>query len=261
MIMLKPGIIVLAFSVFVASCGNKQESREQTKPVEVEIVDTTIETPNSVFESEAIESAKSEPDIADKKPYELDFINSKQTIPQNAYRYKRLLYGFAQTSFGIEAPVGLLAAQIHKESTWRVNAKSPYAEGLSQFTPDTQEFIKKKYPALSYGDALDPTWAIQAMMFYDKDLKTQVDAIDNCNDWAFTFAMYNGGPGWIWKEKNIAEAQGYDRNMWWGSVEKFNAGRRDSAIKENRDYPKKIILELQELYVSNGWQSHIVCSN
>tara|TARA_Y100001963_G_scaffold159850_1_gene265703 strand:+ start:603 stop:1238 length:636 start_codon:yes stop_codon:yes gene_type:complete len=189
------------------------------------------------------------------------FCCSAEYVPDNALRYKRQLTALSQNYYGIEAPVALFAAQIHKESTWREDAQSKYAQGLTQFTPQTIEHVKSRYPELITDEALNPIWFIRAMLLYDKELKTSVDAVDECNDWAFTLAMYNGGSGWIWREKNLAEAAGFNRNIWWDSVETFNAGRRDDAIRENRDYPKKILYKLQELYENNGWQSQSICLN
>lgn len=181
-------------------------------------------------------------------------------IPDNANKYKRTLIRYAQHYYGIHAPVPVFAAQIHKESTWNPHAKSPYAEGLSQFTPDTAKDVSKKYPELVANEPLDPTWSIRAMLLYDLDLKTRVDAINECNDWAFTFAMYNGGPGWIWREKNLAEEAGVDRNTYWNAVENFNAGRRADAKAENQGYPKKILYTLQELYNDEGsWGRSQIC--
>jgi hypothetical protein len=188
-------------------------------------------------------------------------VGASEFVPENALKHKRNLTRLAQNYYGFDAPVAIFAAQVHKESTWREGAKSKYAQGLTQFTPQTIEHVKSRYPELLTEEALNPIWYIRAMLLYDLELKTAVDAVDECNDWAFTLAMYNGGSGWIWKEKNLAEDAGYNRNIWWDSVELFNGGRRESAIKENRDYPRKILLELQGLYESNGWQSLNTCQD
>lgn len=182
-----------------------------------------------------------------------------ETIPMASEKYNRLLHRFALHYYGMNAPVPIFAAQIHQESTWRATAKSKYASGLSQFTPDTAKDVSRKYPELVANEPLDPKWAIQALLVYDLDLKTQVDAINECEDWAFTLAMYNGGAGWIWKEKNLAQAKGLDRNKYWDSVETMNA-RADWAKEENRGYPKRILLELQKLYIDSGmWGSSDAC--
>lgn len=184
---------------------------------------------------------------------------SKEHIPEIAYQYRESLIEHAQAHYGMNAPIPLFASQIHKESTWRYDAKSPYASGLTQFTPQTAKHVSQKYPELIANEPLNPEWAIQAMLIYDKDLKRQVDAIDECNDWAFTFAMYNGGAGWIWREKNLAEEDGVDRNQYWNAVELYNAGRREDAKRENRGYPKKIIYVLQPLYNNGEWGYSDIC--
>ena len=190
----------------------------------------------------------------------ISFVAHSEVIPDRANQYKRTLIRYAQAEFGIDAPVPMLAAQIHKESAWRKDVCSAYACGLTQFTDATAEDAGRKYPALGPADVFNPNWAIQAMVLYDSDLKQQVDAIDECNDYGFALAMYNGGPGWIWKEKNLQEKVG-ERDQYWEGVENVSA-RADWAKKENRDYPRKIIFNLQELYLSDGtWGSVEVCPN
>ncbi len=182
------------------------------------------------------------------------------SIPNNAKQYERTLIRFAQANFGLNAPIPVFAAQIHQESTWRETAHSKYASGLSQFTPQTQEHVKKKYPELAYGNTLNPTWAIQAMTIYNRELYNAVTAIDECNRYAFMLAMYNGGSGWIWREKDLAEADGADRNAYWGVVENYRA-RAEWAKHENQGYPKRILLELQERYSNDGnWGVSKICS-
>lgn len=198
-----------------------------------------------------------EPAEIQPAPYVL---KTTQSIPSNALKYKRLLHRYALSIYGVNAPIALLAAQVHKESTWRADVCSPFACGLTQFTEGTANDVSKKFPALVDKNVFDPAWALQAMMLYDQDLKRVVTAIDECNDWAFTLAQYNGGPGWIWKEKNLVEKAGGIRDKYWDSVENVSA-RADWAKKENRGYPRKIILELQLLYQLNGWEGQVVCPN
>ena len=268
--MIRPAI-ALAFFVSVNGCSDEQEQESHEPIIETKIevskpdltVTSTHTTENlEVTEVLAIEEQPTESGLVETViTYTLKWVETQQGIPQNANQYKADVIRFTQASFGINAPFSLAGAQIHKESTWRENAESPYAKGLSQFTPQTQTHVKQRYPELAYGDVLNPIWAIQAMNIYNAELKTAVDAIDECNDWAFTLAMYNGGSGWIWREKNLAEADGVDRNQYWQAVELYNAGRRESAKKENRGYPKKIILELQMLYYNEGWGGILVCTD
>jgi len=59
----------------------------------------------------------------------------------------------AVPAWGLEAPVALFAAQVHQESGWREDARSPVgALGLAQFMPGTAAWIAQLYPA-DLGDA------------------------------------------------------------------------------------------------------------
>ena len=74
--------------------------------------------------------------------------------------WQRDLVREARAVWGIDAPVPVMAGQIHQESLWRAHARSKYASGLAQFTPDTEAWIKAAYPqALAVGNAFDPRWA------------------------------------------------------------------------------------------------------
>jgi soluble lytic murein transglycosylase-like protein len=193
-------------------------------------------------------------------------INAAEFIPDNAARYKRDLTRFAQYHFGINAPVAVFAAQIHKESTWNPNAKSPYAEGLTQFTPETVDWVSQKFPVLVAAEPLNPIWAIQAMLLYDKYLLEQITywgdktkTLEICDDWSFALSGYNGGYGWVIRDRKLARAaDGYNHNIWKDNVELFT-DRSDAARKENRGYPRKILGNLSDLYHKNGWGAKIAC--
>lgn len=163
-------------------------------------------------------------------------------------KYTRDLVRIARFYNGLEAPVPMYAAQIHQESSWNPNAKSIYAAGLTQFTADTAEWIGKVYPELRPVDVFNPTWAMKALVLYDTRLYGQIDAKDKCNRYAFVLSGYNGGPGWVTRDKNLAKKNGADPMVWWGSVEKYSP-RSAAAMKENRDYPRKILLKHQKKYL------------
>ena len=85
--------------------------------------------------------------------------------------WQRDLVREAHAVWGIDAPVPVMAGQIHQESLWRTHARSKYASGLAQFTPDTEAWIKAAYPqTLAVGNAFDPRWAIRALVTYDHHL-------------------------------------------------------------------------------------------
>lgn len=195
-------------------------------------------------------------------------VDAREFIPDSAYRHQRNLIRFAQYHYGINAEISMFAAQIHKESTWNTNARSPFADGLTQFTPETVDFVSKKFPELVSAEPFDPVWAIRAMLLYNKWLKDQItfwpdgpDKLLECDDWAFTLSSYNGGYGWIIRDRRLTRENGYNHNAWFNDTEWFS-NRSKRAFRENRGYPKKILGVLQKLYYKGGWGGHEnICIN
>ena len=181
-------------------------------------------------------------------------------IPSNAYKFRSFLIREARFEYGMEAPVPLFAGQIHQESAWRPDVSSPYADGLTQFTPDTAKWIAELYPDLGTADAFNPKWAIRAMLRYNKHLYSLFkDVTSECDRWAFVLSSYNGGYGWIKRDRRIAISNGKDPTKWWDNVELYSS-RAEWAFEENRDYPRKIIYIRQELYLQDSrWPGTKIC--
>ena len=71
-------------------------------------------------------------------------------VPQAAQQYRALLVRTAHAVWGLDAPVAVLAAQIHQESAWNAQAISRVgAQGLAQFMPATATWIAGVDPALA----------------------------------------------------------------------------------------------------------------
>jgi len=175
------------------------------------------------------------------------------SYPPQAERYRRDLVRSARFVFGMGAPIAVLAAQVHQESAWRPTARSAYASGLAQFTPDTVKTMARMYPAeLGSEQPLDPRWALLALCRYDARLLGMFTGASPADRWAFALAAYNGGPGWIIRDRAKAKAQGLDHQAWFGQVEAANSGRALQFYRENRDYPRRILLRHQPLYLSWG---------
>lgn len=183
-------------------------------------------------------------------------------IPSNARKYKRYMIKQARKELGSNAPVSWLAAQVHKESTWREDAKSPYAEGLTQFTPQTAEWVGEKWNDLGVGDVYDPHWAIRAQIFYMRYLVANARGQDSCEAWAKAASSYNGGIGWLRRDEKVTEAEGANKQAWWDNVEIHKDSRRSEAsVRENTNYPLKITLTLQSLYYQDGWGGELICED
>jgi hypothetical protein len=67
-----------------------------------------------------------------------------------------------------------------------------------------------------------------------------------------TLSAYNGGLGWISRDQALASRQGLDPLVWFGSVERVNAGRSAANWRENRAYPQHIIYTHQPRYATWG---------
>ncbi|MDH1281034.1 transglycosylase SLT domain-containing protein [Pseudomonas chengduensis] len=176
-------------------------------------------------------------------------------IPPAAEQHRRTLVRAAHAEWGLGAPVATFAAQVHQESAWRVNARSGVgAEGLAQFMPATADWMAEIYPrSLGPAQPYNPGWALRAMVAFDRWLYERNQAASECDRWAFVMAGYNGGNGWVNRDRRLASAKGADPLAWFDSVERHNAGRSIANFRENRHYPRAILLRWEPMYVAAGW--------
>src|SRR5690606_26228865 len=137
---------------------------------------------------------------------------SAEIIPQAANAHRATLVRAAHSTWGLDAPIATFAAQVHQESRWRADAESPVgALGIAQFMPATAVWMEEIYPrTLANADPLNPGWALRAMVKYDLWLHQRNHANDPCDHWAMTLAAYNGGQGWVNRERKLALASGAD---------------------------------------------------
>jgi len=147
-------------------------------------------------------------------------------------------------------------AQIHQESRWKSTAQSKYASGLAQFTPDTAKWINQVYARDlrelcsddKNGCPLDPKWALRAMTLYMRQLyRSYPWAATEDDRFAIALAAYNGGAGWIPRERKKANLEGFDSNRWFGGIE-ITCLRAKQFCDENREYPRIIMLKFAPLY-------------
>ncbi|UCZ87879.1 transglycosylase SLT domain-containing protein [Pseudomonas sp. L5B5] len=182
-------------------------------------------------------------------------------VPAEAQQYRRELTRIAQAEWGLDAPVATFAAQVHQESRWRFNAKSPVgAQGLGQIMPTTASWLAQTFPrTLGDVEPYNPTWSLMALVTYDRWLASRIKGRDACEKHAMVLASYNGGLGWLIRDRKLASAKGADPLVWFGSIERFNAGRSAAAFNENRGYPRLILKTLEARYIAAGWGEG-VCS-
>lgn len=157
------------------------------------------------------------------------------------------MVGAVHFVWGLNGPVATMAGQVQAESSWNNAARSAYASGLAQFTPSTADWASKTWPDLGPAQPLEPAWALRALAQYDQYLFVRNITDSPCDQWGFTLSAYNGGQGNLNKDKALAK----DPTRWFGSVE-LHSKRNAQAFAENRAYPRKILLNYQQLYVSWG---------
>lgn len=180
--------------------------------------------------------------------------------PAAAHAWQRTVTREAHAVWGLSAPTAVFGAQIQQESAWRVHARSPYADGLAQFTAATAADMARWYPELGPADAYDPRWAIRALVRYDWRLYRSIaDTATDCDRWAMTLSAYNGGPGWLTRDRALcAHAAGCDPGRWWGHVA-LHSPRSASAMVENRHYPVRVLQVYTPRYLAGGWRGPQVC--
>lgn len=164
-------------------------------------------------------------------------------VPAEAWAHRADMLKSAWRVFGPNAPVAILGAQIHQESAWKVDAVSwAGAQGLAQFMPGTASDMEKRWPNDCYpANPFNARWAFTCR---DKYLLSLINAsrtpyTSECSDWAFGLKAYNGGLGWVRKDRAMAKTAGSNSDDW-RIVNLYNAGRKPAAHKENREYPERI---------------------
>lgn len=185
-------------------------------------------------------------------------------IPRAALQYRGQLIREARAVWGMEAPVAIFAAQIHTESNWRNDVTSfAGAQGLAQFMPSTAAWLPSVAPETGTPAPFSPAWSLRACVTYDKWLYDRLRpmraaSLAVCERMAFTLSGYNGGIGWVGKDRALAARTGRNPDRWFGNVEDVNAGRNKSAIRENRRYVT-LIFQRQSAYVAAGWGPGVNC--
>lgn len=173
--------------------------------------------------------------------------------PLAALKYRSDVIRSARVDWGLNAPVADFAAQLHQESGWNPAARSPVgAQGLAQFMPSTADWIAGLMPHLAAREPWNPGWAIRALVSYDRWLWQRVAVPDGCERMAMTLSAYNGGLGWVSRDRRLARSRGLDDARWFGAVETVNAGRSAANWRENRHYPQRILHTLAPRYLSWG---------
>lgn len=188
-----------------------------------------------------------------------------QRLPERSIQYRQMVLAEGRRYWGPNANIALFAAQFHQESAWNNEAKSYVgAKGLGQFMPGTAVEVHNRYADLKALPMYSPLWSIKALYLYDLQLYKAIKplrpngSIHPCSHYAMMLSSYNGGLGWLNRDRQLTIQAGKNPDIWWGSVEKYSR-RASWAIKENRDYPVRIMLKHTQLYLANGYPGEDVC--
>ena len=173
-------------------------------------------------------------------------------IPREVLKYRNMLIREIRVVWGDGEPADTFFGQAHQESRWRADARSPVgALGLAQFMPSTAQWIQGVYPADlgeicpdAGGCPTDPRWSIRALVRYDDRLYRAITgAASRVETWAYTLASYNGGGGWVTRERAISS----DRSRWFGATEHACLRRAEFCV-ETKNYVHRIIEKWAPLY-------------
>lgn len=182
-------------------------------------------------------------------------------IPETSTRYRVDVQRAAGEYFGLNASPARLAAQLHQESGWRTDAQSRFAQGPAQFTPATARWLPAVCPEVGPPDPWAPHWAIRAAACYDawlhRRVKPMAGTLRPCSRWVYTLRGYNGGEGWLTRERRAAQALNRDPDDWL-AVESIRL-RATWAHSENIRYPRRILLTLEPAYINAGWMGQLIC--
>lgn len=175
-----------------------------------------------------------------------------QAIPAQAEAHRRDLIRAAQASWGMDAPLATLGAQVMVESAFRPAAVSwAGASGLAQMMPATAASLARQYPALQPVNVFDPAWSLRAQAYLMRDLTEMYRpaGANACEVGCYATTAYNGGPRWT--DRRIAMSPAPARCI--GVTRLINPGVRPSAQRENEAYPVKVLLDWEPRFVAAGW--------
>lgn len=174
-------------------------------------------------------------------------------VPAAAARYRLELTRAAHSQWGLNAPVAVLAAQVHQESGWNAQALSRVgASGLAQFMPGTASWWCERMGTQA-ADCLpqNPAWALRALVGYDRYLYELTPARFSERDrmWV-ALRGYNGGLG-HWKAEAASSGLALPSRA---QVDAACGQARRAALHcpENLGYPHRILTVLQPRYALWG---------
>jgi membrane-bound lytic murein transglycosylase MltF len=185
-------------------------------------------------------------------------------IPDKALESRLLLLKYTISRFGDDSFVSVFAAQIHQESAWcRYMLSRAGAKGCAQFMDRTAQWAiddPNGLPCKTLDDFLDIPCALSSLVWLNRFNYVRSPQKTLCDATGFMLSKYNGGG--VKADQRAAEAAGFDPELWFNHVEKFNGRNRTPGnFKENREYPRKILFVHQIKYIQNDYGGINVCAD
>ena len=142
----------------------------------------------------------------------------------------------------------LIAAQVHQESKWSATAISQAgAAGLLQIMPGTARDIAGTCHIPGF-DRFNPLHSLKGGICYNAQVRKWVGTFTLAEDQnSAMLSGYNGGAGYIIKQRRAAVAAGLDRAIWKNVVKWCGLYRSRSSCDENMGYAPAI-RKWQRLY-------------
>ena len=190
-------------------------------------------------------------------------ISFSASIPSEAWQYQKQIIRANWTYHGTDQYVSATAAQIQQESMWKPTAESwAGAQGLTQFMPATARGESKRC-GLGIPAPFDPSWAIQAQSCYMAYLvRRNPEFRPGCQRYAAALSGYNGGQGNVNRQRRkwalYTHHSAHTDAIWFGGVENYRI-RSQAAHRENRNYPRRILLKLTPEYVDAAYGGLDLC--
>ena len=187
-------------------------------------------------------------------------------IPDQAWQYRRLLVRMTLAETGSDETVSMNASLFYQEALWRNDLTSRVgARGPAQFMEGTAVWIIADFgrglPCRTFDDFNDYGCAIPAAVRYLAVLRRGTkDTATSCDRWAMVLAKYNGGG--IKADRQAAAVDGKDYGRWFDHTELYNGRNRSAGnFKENRGYPRKILLVHQPRFIDAGYGGRLICES
>ncbi len=110
-------------------------------------------------------------------------------------------------------------------------------------------------------DSLNPIWNIRAGISYQRNLFLSIRGAESqCSQYSMALSAYNGGLGWVNRDRKLTDHQGGNQNKWFGFGNVSHWSERAAwAFKENRNYVQRIIHELQPRFLAAGFTGIKIC--